>query len=248
MSALFFGSLGAQSQTLAALSEVVILLPVFLILFTWRGFIQALFAKLVGDTTPEEDGFLSLNPTVHVDMLGFMIILAAFFVITAFFSSAIPRTVMLIMLVMMGVRWTYPVQIDDSRFTNYRLGGIVTTLAGAFSNFLLAFMSTGILKIIMQFDLPQAALMSFAGIFTTLISIAIFFGLIDLIPLPPFDGGRLLRYVLPYRKQHIVQTLEEYSFFIMLVLFFAPVISNIFFGGLSIAAIVIKKFFSSIFF
>ncbi len=242
------GSLSAQSQLLAALSEVVILLPVFLILFTWRGFIQALFAKLVGDTTGEEDGFLTLNPLAHIDLIGFMIILGAFFIIAGFFSSAIPRTVLLIMLVMMGVRWTYPVHIDDSRFKNYRLGGVVTTLAGAFSNFLLAFVSVGMLKLLLQFNMPQNMLMSLLEIFKTLISIAIFFGVIDLIPLPPFDGGRLLRYVLPYNKQHILHWLEEYSFFIMLVLFFAPGVSNVFFGTLSVISAVIKSFFFSVFF
>ena len=83
-------SLGSQSQVLAALSEVVILLPVFLLLFTWRGFIQALFAKLMGDTTAEEDGFLSINPLAHVDLVGLLTILGVFFIMASFFQAPFP--------------------------------------------------------------------------------------------------------------------------------------------------------------
>lgn len=241
-------SWGSQSQLLAALSEVVILLPVFLLLFTWRGFMQALFAKLMGDSTPEEDGFLTLNPVAHIDLVGLLTILGVFFVITGFFSGAIPRTVLLMMLVIMGVRWTHPVHVDETRFKNYRLGGIVTSLAGPLSNFFLAFVSVGLLKLLFQFNIAQYALISLIDIFKTLISIAIFFGVIDLIPLPPFDGGKILRYLLPYNMQHIVQWLEEYSFFIILVLFFAPGVSDIFFGSLHVVSAIIKSVFFRIFF
>jgi len=241
-------SLGSQSQVLAALSEVVILLPVFLLLFTWRGFIQALFAKLMGDTTAEEDGFLSINPLAHVDPVGLLTIIGVFFIMASFFSGAVPRTVLLMMLIIMGFRWTYPVQVDEARFRRYRLGGIVTSLAGPFANFFLAFMSVGLLKIILNLSIAPYALMSFLEIFKTLISIAIFFGVIDLIPIPPFDGGKMLRFVLPYSLQYIVQWLEEYSFFIILVLFFAPGISNVFFGSLHAVSGIIKHFFFTIFF
>ena len=241
-------SLGSQSHLLAALSEVVILLPVFLLLFTWRGFFQALLAKLMGDSTAEEDGFLTLNPIAHVDLVGLLTILGVFFIMVGFFSGAIPRTVLLMMLIIMGVRWTHPVHIDETRFKNYRLGGIITSLAGPFANFFLAFISVGILKLILQLNIAPYAIMSFIEIFKTLISIAIFFGVIDLIPIPPFDGGKMLRFVLPYRMQHILQWLEEYSFFIVLVLFFAPGVSDIFFGSLHAVSTVIKHFFFTIFF
>lgn len=241
-------SLGSTSHMLAALNEVAVLLPVFLLIFTWRGFAQALSAKLMGDTSPEEDGFLTLNPLAHIDLVGLLTILAAFFAVTAFLSGAVPSTVLLMMLIMLGVRWTYPVQVDDTRFTNYRLGGVVTSLTGPFSNFLLAFLAVGAMKLVLQVGMAQFALVSFLEIFKTLVRVAIFFGVIDLIPLPPFDGGKLLRYLLPYSQQHIVQKLEEYSLIIMLVVFFMPGVSQVFFGGLFMLATLIKHFFFWIFF
>jgi len=245
----FFNSpFNGQNQVLAALSEVAILLPVFLLLFTWRGFIQAAAAKWMGDATAEEDGFLTLNPLAHVDLTGLLTILGAFFIISGFFAGAIPRMVLLMMLVMMGVRWTYPVYVDHARLRNYTVGGIITTLAGPMGNFFLGFLAIGAIKLALMFNLPHNALLSIIEIFKTLADIAIFFGVIDLIPLPPFDGGKLLRFLLPYNKQFIVQKLEEYSLYIMLILFFAPGISTVFFQVLGGFAALIKQLFFTIFF
>ncbi len=239
---------GSQGRVLAALSEVAILLPVFLLLFTWRGFTQALFAKWMGDTTPEEDGFLTLNPLAHVDLVGLLTILGAFFVIAGFLPGAIPRAVLLMMLVMMGVRWTYPVYVNEARLHNYRVGGIITTLAGPMGNFFLGFLAVGVIKLLLQCNLPQSTLLSLIEIFKTLLEIALFFGVIDLIPLPPFDGGKLLRFLLPYNQQFIVQKLEEYSLYIMLFLFFMPGVSDVFFRLIAGVAFAIKQLFFSIFF
>lgn len=237
-----------SNQALAALNEVAILLPVFLLIFTCRGFFQALIAKLMGDKTPEQDGFISLNPLVHIDFIGILVILGCFFVISGFFSSAVPRTVLLIILIMTGIRWTIPVRIDDRKFTNYRLGGILTSLAGALGNFLLAFVGMGVLKLVSTLALASYVKISIVTILTTLIQITVFFGVIDLIPLPPFNGGKILRYALPSKLQWLVQNIEKHALIIILVLFFAPFISTLFFGGIFKAAFVIRKLMASIFF
>ena len=237
-----------QGKVLAALNEVAILLPVFLLLFTWRGFIQAYFAKLMGDTTAEEDGFLTLNPLAHVDLVGLLTILGAFFVIAGFLPSGIPRPILLIMLVMMGVRWTHPVHIDVARLRSYKLGGVITTLSGPFGTFTLGFLAIAAIKLILLIDLQQHLLITLIDLLKTLADVAIVFGVIDLIPLPPFDGGKLLRFLLPYNQQYIVHKLEEYSLYIMLVLFVVPGISDVFFRSLSIATAIIKQLFFKILF
>ena len=248
LSALTSSTFAAGNQALAALSEVAVLLPVFLLIFTWRGFAQAFMAKRMGDSTAEEEGFLTLNPVAHIDVMGLLIILGVFFLIAGFFSGSIPRTALLMILVMTGVRWTIPIPIDDSRFKKFRLGGIVTTLTGPFSNFLLAFMAVGLLKACLQVGLARYALISIMEILKTLIRIAIFFGVIDMIPIPPFDGGKLLRYALPYNAQGFVDKLEQHSLIIMIVLFFAPGVSDIFFGGLMIIAELLRMLMFKAFF
>jgi len=248
LSALTSQTFVAGNQALAALSEVAVLLPVFLLIFTWRGFSQACVAKWMGDTTAEEEGFLTLNPVAHVDVMGLLLILGVFFIIAGFLSGAIPRTVLLMILIMTGVRWTIPIPIDDRRFKRFRLGGVLTTLAGPFGNFLLAFMAVGLLKLSLQAGLARYALITVMEILKNLIRIALFFGVVDLIPIPPFDGGKLLRYALPYNAQGFVDKLEQHSLIIMIVLFFAPVISDIFFGGLMIIAEVLRILMFKVFF
>lgn len=237
-----------QQQFLSILNDIAILFPVFLIIFTWRGFFKALVAKMMGDDTAERDGFLTLNPLAHIDLFGILTVIGVFFVLGGLFSSLIPRAVLLIILIMLGVRWTISVPIDDSKFKNYRLGGICTTLAGPVSNMLLAFFATGLLKLVLSQDFAPYIVISLKQIFGTLIDVSLFFGVLNLVPLPPFDGGRMLHYALPNSAQYIITWLEEHSLFIFLILFLAPGVSDLFFGSIYTVTFLIKKMMFSVFF
>src|SRR3990172_200424 len=139
-----------QQHILVVLRDVAIIFPVFLIIFTWRGFIQACVAKIAGDKTAQEDGFLTLNPLAHINLYGFSIIMLAFFFLGGLLSNAIPRPILLMMLIMFGARWTMPIPINERRFKNYRMGGLLTSLSGPLANFLLAFFAIATMKIILQ--------------------------------------------------------------------------------------------------
>lgn len=230
-----------SSRILALLNQVAILFPVFLVIFTFKGFIQALTAKLMGDRTAEQDGFLTINPLAHLDMLGLMIVLFGYLIIGVVFSDPLPRNIFFIILVTFGARMIIPVPVDDRNFKNFKRGGIITSLSGSFGNFILAIAAVLLLKCLFFFSMPNYILISLMGILTTTLDIAILFGILNLIPLPPFDGGRLLKYVVPQSQQHIVTWLEEYSLFIFLIIFFAPGISDGFFAILSAASITLKK-------
>lgn len=237
-----------KQQFLDVLNDIAIIFPVFLIIFTWRGFVQALMARLMGDRTAQQDGQLTLNPLAHVDLTGLVVIMVVFFVLGGLLGDTLPRALLLIVLIVLGVRWTHPVTIDDRQFKHHRLGGIMTSLSGSLANFLLAFMGAGLMRLCMSEVLPMYAIVSLIKILQTLIDVALFFGVLDLIPVPPFDGGRVLRYVLPYSAQSVLDWLENYSFIIFLILFFVPVISDIFLGSIFIFVMSIKKMMLSVFF
>lgn len=232
-----------SSRILALLNQVAILFPVFLVIFTFKGFIQALTAKLMGDKTAEHDGFLTLNPLAHIDLIGLSIVLFGYFIIGIIFTEPLPRNIFFIILVTFGARMIIPVTIDDRNFKRFRLGGIVTSLSGSLGNFVLAIVSILLLKALFFLPLPNYIVLSIMGILTTTMDIALLFGVINLIPIPPFDGGRLLRYILPQSQQHIVAWLEEYSLFIFLILFFAPFVNDAFFAMLSGICIAFKQLF-----
>ena len=73
-------------------------------------------------------------------------------------------------------------------------------------------------------------------------------GILNLLQLPPFDGGRLIKYLLPSKFDYIFDWLEEYALFIILFIFFAPGLSNVFWGMLSASAAGVKQFLFSLFF
>lgn len=232
-----------SSNMLQMLNLIATLFPVFLLVFTFKGFFQALVAKLMGDSTAQDEGFLTFNPLAHVDIAGLTIVLVVFFLLGGLLGEKIPRGILFIMLIALGVRWTIPVPINDNNFKNYRLGGILTALSGSLGNFILAFCATIAIRFIFAAGFPRYVLISLLEICKSLMSVAIFFGLLDLVPLPPFDGGRILHYALPDSQQHIVAWLEQYALFILLILFFAPGISTIFLEGIAMLGALIERFF-----
>ncbi len=209
---------------------------------------QACVANLMGDSTAKEEGFLTLNPLAHVELFGLTAMMAIFFFFGSLLRETIPGSMLLILLIILGVRWTHPVPIEESNFKNYRLGGIMTALSGLFGNVLLAFISVIAIKILLITQIPLYVLVSLLEILRTIIDLSVFFGVLNLIPLPPFDGGKLLRYVLPQSQQFIVNWLEEYALFILLGIFFLPGINDFFFGSISLVAAVIKKNLSTLVF
>lgn len=230
-----------SSKIFALLNEIAILFPVFLLVFSFKGFIQALAAKSMGDRTAQECGFLTLNPLAHIDLWGFAVVLVVYFFIGIIFNDPLPRNTFFIILITFGARMRIPIPVDDRNFKRHTLGGVLTSLSGSVANFLLAALCILIIKIFLLTHLPKYALISLMEILTTTVDISVLFGLLNLIPMPPFDNGQILHYILPTSKQHIVSWLEEYSFIIFLIIFFAPGISDSFFAILSLLSLAIKQ-------
>lgn len=230
-----------QNNTLSLLNDIFILFFVFLTLFSFKGFVQALIAKLMGDETGKNSGFLSLNPLAHIDIFGLVTVLFVYFVIASLFSESIPRGILFIILVAFGAHMIRPVPIEENNFRHHKLGGVLTALAGPIANFVLAMLAILGLRLFISAQPPQYMFLSIFGVLHSIISISVIFGVIDLIPIPPFDGGKALRYILPSSLQGGLDWLEEYSFIILIVLFFAPVISDGFFGFISAISQIIKQ-------
>ena len=230
-----------SNHVLQLLKEIAVLFPVFLLVFTFRGFMQACVANLMGDSTAKEEGFLTLNPLAHVELFGLTAMMAIFFFFGSLLRDTIPGSMLLILLIILGVRWTHPVPIEESNFKNYRLGGIMTALSGLFGDIIIAFISVLTIRILLIAQIPRYALVSLLEILRTIIDISLFIGVLNLIPLPPFDGGKLLHYVLPQSQQYIVNWLEKYAFFIFVGVLLVPGISDFFLGGVSTITAIIKK-------
>ncbi len=155
-------------------------------------------AYLVGDDTARRSGRLSLNPMVHLDLMGTM---ALFFV---------------------GFGWAKPVPVNYSRFRNSRFGLIFVSLAGCLANITIA----TIAMFLLQFENVVSNHL-IASILHVLARINIILGAFNLIPIPPLDGSKILMGFLPAEAQRSLARLEPYGFFILIILLFTGLLNPV---------------------
>jgi len=175
----------------------------------------------MGDTTPEREGRLTLNPTTHLDPFGTLMILLT------------------------GFGWGRPARVSPHlmyKVRNPRLAMALSALAGPLSNFIQAAFFTAILRLGVLNLLPeQVAAWLFKVI---LLVIIVNVGLIafNLLPIPPLDGSRILAGIAPPAVADFIERLEPISLYILLaVLFILPRI------GLDLVSAMVRPLYSLLF-
>lgn len=170
-------------------------------------------ALTCGDTTAKMLGRVTLNPIKHIDPIGTILIPLVIGVMTQFAFV---------------IGYAKPVPVNWARLKNPKRDIILVTLAGPFSNLLMAFLWMVCLKLIIstqpqlstttQFFFAQAQ----AGVFINLV-----FAFLNLLPIPPLDGSRVVSVLLPPRQAIAYSQLEPYGFFILILLALTGVLSTI---------------------
>ncbi len=172
-------------------------------------------ALALGDDTAKRAGRLSLNPLVHIDRVG-TILLPALLLIGQLLT--IHRVAF-----MFG--WAKPVPVAAWRFANPRRGMMWVAMAGPGMNFLLAWLgglAFHLLPVIPLLLRTPAENFLFAFILTNLV-----LGLFNLLPIPPLDGGRIAVGILPLRAAQIWARAERYGILVvLLVVFVLPEIAR----------------------
>lgn len=164
-------------------------------------------ARFLGDHTAERMGRLSLNPLKHVDPVGTILVPA----LTFLFSGLI-------------FGWAKPVPVVPSNMPSPRKDMALVALAGPASNLLMAVIWAAILKLCIvvgvggYITLPLA-LMAKAGVMINLVLMVL-----NLIPVPPLDGSRVLNGLLPEQWARMVDAIEPYGLIIVILL----MVSNLF--------------------
>lgn len=149
---------------------------------------QANVALALGDDTPKLNGATSLNPVNHIDITGFICFLIFKF------------------------GWAKPLQVNVGNFKNRFWGKIIYSLSNAVMCFLIALISAIIYLII-----GSKSVFLFM-LFRDVFSISIVFGIIGLIPLPPFDGAIFVSAFLSREVEYEYFKLSNYTTFILLAL------------------------------
>lgn len=178
--------LGLSLTTL--ISRVITLV----IAFSVHEFSHALAADQLGDDTPRLQGRLTLNPLVHLDPIGSL------------------------MLVIAGFGWARPVQINPYAIQRRHPAGLmIVAAAGPFSNLLLAIIAT----IPVRAGLISVTSSSFVSqFFIEFIWINLILLFFNLLPIFPLDGEKILDFFLPPRGQDVLRQIRPYGMYILMAL------------------------------
>lgn len=165
-------------------------------------------ARFFGDMTAHYQGRITLNPLRHIDPIG---------------TILVPALTLLVGGILFG--WAKPVPVDFSRLRNPKRNMMWVAAAGPASNFVMAIMWALIYNFA---DLIPAnlttplRLMAQAGILINVVLMVL-----NLLPLPPLDGGRIAVSLLPSHLAARYARIEPYGFFILLALLFTGLLSMI---------------------
>ena len=151
-------------------------------------------ADKLGDPTPRQHGRLTLNPVSHLDLWGTVILVLSFVGSGGQFFFG----------------WAKPVPISPWRFKDPQRGMMLVGAAGPAANYSLALISLGAIWLMYTWSLflAQALLLSFM--------LNIVLGTLNLVPIPPLDGSRVLGGFLPRKVYPRWLALDRYGNWVFL--------------------------------
>jgi Zn-dependent protease len=177
------------SSTEQFLYWTLVAIPSILIASTIHEYAHGYIAFKLGDPTAKAEGRLTLNPIKHIDPIG------------------------AISMILFRFGWSKPVPINEYNFQNREFFTALTALAGPVSNFLMAIIAA----LVNHFLVPDSFLLIVFLLYTfTTINIAL--AIFNLLPIPPLDGYKIVRGILPKQLRYYWKQLEKYSLILILLI------------------------------
>jgi len=156
-------------------------------------------AYLLGDNTAKFQGRLSLNPIVHLDLFGSIILPTISYLLGGFI-----------------IGWAKPVPFNPYNLRNQKWGEAIVAAAGPLSNISLVL----IFGLLLRFGVLASLGSGFVFIGTIIVFINLILAVFNLLPIPPLDGSKILFSFLPYSLIGIRNFLENNGIFVLLFFVF----------------------------
>lgn len=194
ISLIFKKNATASDYIQVAISVFSVLVVLFLV-FPIFEYARGLAAKLMGDDTPERSGMLTLNPFVHIDPMGALVMFIC------------------------RIGWTkpMPINISNCRKVKPRTAAVLVSLAGPVANILLSYIMVIAYKLVLMSGAGDIAYYIALGLIYTA-QISIFLAIIILIPIPPFAGFTILSGFLPRRVVQFMLRYQQIIYWVFLAL------------------------------
>lgn len=174
-------------------------------------------ARMFGDNTAYLEGRISLNPLRHIDPVG---------------TVLLPLVTLALGGVLFG--WAKPVPVNFGALRNPKKDMFWVAIAGPVSNLIMAIGWALLFK--MAYGYPEnyfaEPMMDMARIG---IQINIVLMVLNLIPLPPLDGGRVAVSLLPHKQAYQLSKIEPYGMFILIFMAMTPVLGAVLFPLVKLA-------------
>ncbi len=160
---------------------------------------HAWVAEKMGDDTGRKQGRITLNPFAHLTLWGSL------------------------MMILVGFGWGKPVMVDSRNFKNPKKGMVLTSLAGPASNFIMAFLSMIVYKVLafLSYAKDSSTLDMMATVFVYITLINISLAVFNFLPIPPLDGSKIFNAILPEKWYFTIMKYENFIFIALIILVYS---------------------------
>jgi Zn-dependent protease len=199
-------------QGLSFVQQLIVWAPPVLLAVTLHEVAHGWVALRLGDTTAFSQGRLSLNPLRHVDPIGTVLVPAILLLAGGFIFG-----------------WAKPVPVDYRQLRDPRRDMAIVAIAGPAANIVMAVGWAVILKLAAVFQgvLPGTILMPLSYMCLAGVTVNIVLAVLNLLPVPPLDGGRVATGLLPIGPARALARLEPLGLVVLLVLLASGLLGKI---------------------
>jgi len=201
------------------ISHLVIYMVVLLLAISAHEAGHAWMSYKFGDDTAYMLGRVTLNPVSHTDPIGTLLIPIISFVFGAMGGAlgSIPL-----------IGWGKPTPVNPRKWTNYKWGNVMVSIAGVLANLILLIIGIIAAKIMLSqgftvIDFFGASTNPLAILVGNLMILNLSLFVFNLLPFPPLDGSKILQTFMPESTEPIFNLLEQFGFIILMFMIYIGV-------------------------